>query len=128
MDTSSSMALLLGGMAPQLMAMAAPLFSAEELAKDMVPGQAMAASRVMESQEEERARQAPRDGAQQAPPMTGAVKEALDRAEASLSHLALFQRIQACLPWWDQHGTPEVLHLILQGIGAGQPLTPASCI
>ena len=56
--------------------------------------------------------------------MTGAVKEALDRAEANLSYLALFQRVQACLPWWEQHGVPEVLHLLLQGIGEGQPLPP----
>ena len=36
--TSSSMALLLGGMAPHLKAVAAPLFSAEELEKDLEPG------------------------------------------------------------------------------------------
>ena len=124
MVTSSSMALLLGGMTPHLKAIAAPLFSAEELEKDLEPGQAMAASRVMENQAEKRAKQALPDGTQQAPPMTGAVKEALDRAEACLSHLALFQRFQACLPWWEHHGTPEVLHLLLQGIGAGQPLPP----
>ena len=67
MVTSSSMALLLGGMAPHLKAIAAPLFSAEELEKDLVPGQAIAASRVIESQAEERAKQALPDGAQQAP-------------------------------------------------------------
>ncbi len=34
----------------------------------------------------------------------------------SLDTLAPFQRLQACLPWWQKHATPFVVKLIQEGV------------
>jgi hypothetical protein len=46
----------------------------------------------------------------------------LAREEEKWATVPLFERLRACLPWWEKHAHPHVVGIIKRGVGTDLPL------